>query len=312
MRRISISNIKRSASVIALGTDGFGVGRTVAAAEALMDAYATAGGNLIDCARMYGGGVCEAVVGDWMRERGNRDQLVISTKGGFPGANGEPRLDRASLMADMEASLAALQTDYIDIYWLHRDDPDRAVGDIIDTLNDMMAAGKAGCVGASNWSAERIREANAYAAAHGLRGFEGDQPQWSLARQVVNPDPTLQIMGDDLYRLHRDTGMLCMPFSAQAKGYFAKLLGGGEEMLSPKAKARFHFPENIEIAIRLDMLCREYGCAPAAMGLAWLTNQPFPTIPIISARDEKQLLESLAAGDIVLDQKQVDKLRIML
>lgn len=312
MRRISILNIGKPVSLIALGTDGFGVARTAAASEALMDAYVAAGGNLIDCARMYGDGVCEAVVGNWMQKRGNRDQLVISTKGGFPGPNGEPRLDRASLMADLEASLAALKTDFIDIYWLHRDDPARDVGDIVKTLNDMMACGRVGCVGASNWPAERIREANAYAAANGLRGFEGDQPQWSLARQVVNPDPTLQIMGDDLYRLHRDTGMLCMPFSAQAKGYFAKLLGGGQETLSPKAKARFHFPENIEIAERLGMLCAEYGCAPAAMSLAWLTNQPFPTIPIISARDERQLLESLTAGDIVLQEKQVDNLRAML
>ena len=311
MRRISISNISRPVSVIALGTDGFGVAKTVAAAEALLDAYVAAGGNVIDCARMYGDGVCEQVVGSWMRSRGNREQLVISTKGGFPGKDGAPRLDRGSLLSDLNASLAALQTDFVDIWWLHRDDPARPVSDIMNTLNEMIESGKVGCVGASNWPAERIREANAYAAANGLRGFAGDQPQWSLARQVVNPDPTLQIMGDDLYRLHRETGMLCMPFSAQAKGYLAKLLGGGESTLSPKAKDRFHFPENIAVAERVAKLCGEFGCAPAAMSLAWLTNQPFPTLPIISARDEKQLLESLAAGDILLGGDQVDMLRRM-
>ena len=310
MRRISISNIGKKVSVIALGTDGFGVNRSVEASEALMDAYVAAGGNVIDSARMYGDGVCERVVGDWMKKRGNRGELVLSTKGGFP-LNGVSRLGRDSLMSDLNASMEALQTDFIDIWWLHRDEPARPVSDIMETLNEMIAAGKVGCVGASNWSAERIREANAYAAAHGLRGFAGDQPQWSLARQVVNPDPTLQIMGDDLYHLHRETGMLCMPFSAQAKGYFAKLLGGGAETLSAKAKDRFHFPENIVAAERLAMLCQEYACAPAAMSLAWLTNQPFPTVPIISARDEKQLLESLAAGDILLSDEQVCALRSM-
>ena len=311
MRRISISNIGKPVSVIALGTDGFGVGKSVAASEALLDAYVAAGGNVIDSARMYGDGVCEQVVGSWMQARGNRGELVISTKGGFPGKGGTPRLDRESLMSDLNASLAALQTEFIDIWWLHRDDPTRPVRDIMDTLNEMVGSGKVGCVGASNWSAERIREANAYAAENGLHGFAGDQPQWSLARQVVNPDPTLQIMGDDLYRLHRETGMLCMPFSAQAKGYLAKLLGGGEATLSPKAKDRFHFPENIAVAEHVAELCRELGCAPAAMSLAWLTNQPFPTLPIISARDEKQLLESLAAGDILLSREQADTLRKM-
>ena len=310
MRRISISNIGKKVSVIALGTDGFGVNRSVEASEALMDAYVAAGGNVIDSARMYGDGVCERVVGDWMKKRGNRGELVLSTKGGFP-ANGASRLDRDSLMSDLNASMEALQTDFIDIWWLHRDEPARPVSDIMETLNEMIAASKVGCVGASNWSAERIREANAYAAAHGLRGFAGDQPQWSLARQVVNPDPTLQIMDGETYGLHCETNMLCMPFSAQAKGYFAKLIGGGEEALSPKAKARFHFPENICIAERLRALCAEYGCAPAAMSLAWLTNQPFATVPIISARNPEQLLESLAAGDIVLPDARRDELRTM-
>ena len=317
MRRISLSFLHKETSVIALGTDGFGVSRSPEAAEELLDCYVSAGGNVIDTARMYGRpeigeyGICESVTGAWMAKRGNRVDLVISTKGGYPGMNGKPRLDRASLTGDVQASLDALQTDFIDIYWLHRDDPQRPVADIIDTLNGMIDRGWVGSIGASNWTAQRIREANDYAAAHGMHGFEGTQPQWSLARQVVNPDPTLVIMGDDLFHLQMERNMLCMPFSAQAKGYFAKLIGGGEEALSPKARARFHFPENIAIAERLRTLCAEYGCAPAAMSLAWLTNQPFATVPIISARNPEQLLESLAAGDIVLMDDQRDGLRVM-
>ena len=318
MKKTYLPVFQKEASVIALGTDGFGVNRTREVAEELLDCYVAAGGNVIDSARMYGRpevgeyGICEGVTGEWMAKRGNRDRLILSTKGGYPDVHGRPRLDRQSLLSDVQASREALQAGFIDIYFLHRDDPQRPVGDIVETLNEMIDRGWVGSVGASNWTAQRIREANAYAQAHGLRGFAGTQPQWSLARQVVNPDPTLVIMQDDLFHLHRETDMLCMPFSAQAKGYFAKLLSGGEQALSPKAKARFHFSENIAVAERLQALCEESGCAPAAMSLAWLISQPFATIPIISARDSGQLLESLAAGDITLDAAQRDALRSML
>ena len=318
MRRFTIPGIEKPLSVIAMGTDGFGVGKSITAAEELLDIYTAAGGNVIDSARMYGRpdvgeyGICEKVVGDWMAKRGNRKEMVLSTKGGFPGVAGNRRLDRESLMSDVRESLAALQTDCIDIWWLHRDDPDRPVGEIMDALNEMIALGYVKNVGASNWTPARIRQANAYAQAQGMVGFMGNQPQWSLARQVVNPDPTLHIMDGETYRMHLDTGMLCMPFSAQAKGYIAKLVSGGEDALPAKAKARFHFPENVAIVDRLKGMCDELHCSAAALSLAYLTNQPFATVPIISASRPEQLTDSLTAGDIELTAQQCEFLRAMI
>lgn len=317
MRKISIGCLSKPVAVIALGTDGFGVGRPAELAEALLDAYVAAGGNLLDSARMYGRpaegkyGLCEAFVGRWMERRGNRASLVLSTKGGYPALDGTPRLDRESLMADLSDSLAALRTDFIDLYWLHRDDLSCPVGEIVETVNALLETGHVGGVGASNWSAARIREANDFAAAHGMRGFIGNQPQWSLARQAVNPDPTLQIMDGESYALHRQQALLCMPFSAQAKGYFSKLLAGGEAALSAKARERFHVPENVETGRRLARLCGEFRISPAALSVAWLCNQPFPTIPVISASRVGQLEESLAAGDVRLSAEQVNWLRAM-
>ena len=317
MRKICLDFLSKPVAVVALGTDGFGVGRSEALAEELMDAYVAAGGNLLDSARMYGRpeageyGICEAVVGRWMERRRNRAQLVLSTKGGYPAVNGARRLDRTSLLSDLSDSLTALRTDFIDLYWLHRDDPERPVGDVVESINALLETGHVGGIGASNWSAARIREANAYAHLHGLRGFVGNQPQWSLARQAVNPDPTLQIMDADTYALHREQGLVCMPFSAQAKGYFSKLLSFGEQGLSPKARARFHVPENVDIAHRLAELCGRCGCSPAALSVAWLTNQPFPTIPVVSASSAPQLLDPLGAGDVELTQDEVRWLRAM-
>lgn len=318
MKKFVVPGIEKPMSAIAMGTDGFGVGKSVSAAEELLDIYVAAGGNVIDTARMYGRpdvgeyGICERVTGDWMARRGNRKDLVLSTKGGFPGVDGRRRLDRESLMNDVRDSLAALQTDVIDIWWLHRDDPDRPVEDIMDTLGEMIARGYVKCVGASNWSPERIRLANAYAKAQGMPGFAGNQPQWSLARQVVNPDPTLQIMNGETYRMHMETGMLCMPFSAQAKGYIAKLVTGGEDALPAKAKARFHFPENVAIVEKLKIMCAEMNCSAAALSLAYLTSQPFATVPIISASRPEQLTDSLTAGDITLTAQQCGHLRNMM
>lgn len=317
MRRINLEFLSKPVAVVALGTDGFGVGRPAELAESLMEAYVGAGGNLLDSARMYGRpevgeyGLCEALVGRWMEKKGNREGLVLSTKGGYPALDGSPRLDRSSLLADLSDSLTALRTDFIDLYWLHRDDPARPVGEIVEAVNALLETGHVGGVGASNWAPARIREANAYAEAHGMRGFIGNQPQWSLARQAVNPDPTLQIMDGESYALHRERNLLCMPFSAQAKGYFSKLLSGGEAALSPKARARFHVPENVETAGKLAQLCEREGVSPAAMSVAWLTCQPFPTIPVVSASSVSQLLDTLAAGDVRLSAAEVRGLRAM-
>ena len=151
----------------------------------LLDAALSYGLNSFDCARGYG--AAENSLGNWMKERNNRDRVVVLSKCGNVDQEGNVLVNRAVIEKELAESLAALQTDYIDIYLLHRDDPKTPVSEFIDTLNDAQRAGKIRVFGVSNWTDTRIREANDYAAAHGLNGFSVSSPNFGLAEQVQDP-----------------------------------------------------------------------------------------------------------------------------
>jgi len=153
---------------------------------ALLDAAMELGYNTLDCAHVYGGGGSERAIGRWMQARGNREQVVILTKGCHPNAD-RKRVTPFDLAADLHDSLARLQTDYIDLYLLHRDDPEVPVGPIVEALNHHHREGKIRAFGGSNWRHERIQQANEYARAHGLLPFAASSPHFSLAEQVQDP-----------------------------------------------------------------------------------------------------------------------------
>ncbi len=308
----------RRASVITLGGGGFGSSQSEAQSFEFMDAFVEMGGNFLDTARVYGDlengrlGLSEQVIGKWMSARHNRDAIVLGTKGGHPPLEDmrKGRLDRENLESDMAESLDALQTDYVDVYWLHRDDETRPVGDILETLNLFVQRGQTRLLGASNWSAARIAEANAYAAVHGMQGFGANQPQFSLARQMIVEDETLVQMDGGLYAFHAKTGMPCVSFSSQAKGFYSKLFEGGADSLPDKAKRRFFYPENMAVYERLCKLSAETGYSVGALSLAYLTCQTkFDVFPIAGTSSLKQIEALREAGDAVLTPEQVEYLR---
>lgn len=303
----------RKVSALCMGTGGFGSSLSEEASFEILDAFYAMGGNFLDTARIYGDlehgrfGLAERVIGRWLRARGNRDKIVVATKGAHPPLEDmrKGRLDRESLTSDLNESLDALQIETIDVYYLHRDDASRPVADILDTLNGFIAAGKARCLGASNWSPARLMEANAYAAAHGLKGFAADQPQWSLARQEVCDDDTLYQMDPALYRFHRESGVICAPFSSQAKGFFIKLYEGGEAALSPKARARFYSMRNLRIYQEVLRIHGETGLSVGAISLAFLTGESaFATFPIVGVSRMAQVAALEEAGDARLSADQ--------
>ena len=232
-------------SVIGLGTSEFGGKCPEGAAWEFMDKYMELGGNFIDTARVYGdfvtprNGESEKVIGRWLSSRHCRDKVFLSTKGGHPPMNNmsESRLSWAQIRADLADSLSDLQTDHVEIFWLHRDDPSRPVGEILETLQSLIEEGRTRMTGVSNWSPERIMEANAFADTHGYTPIIANQPQFSLARQKMSLDPTLVTMDEKTWRMHMKTGMVCCCFSSQAHGFFSKLDAGGLNAVSDKVKA---------------------------------------------------------------------------
>jgi aryl-alcohol dehydrogenase-like predicted oxidoreductase len=211
------------------------------------------------------------------------------------------RLDKASIESDVDESLEALGLASVDLYFLHRDETARSVGDILETLNDLVASGKAKLLGASNWSAARIEEANAYAASHGMQGFAVNQPQWSLAFQHHVADKTLIQMDRDTYEMLRKTKLPCMPYSSQAKGFFTKRFELGEERLPFALKRDFVSEDN---ARRYEAVLRVHeatGLSVGAIALAYLTGQPdFLTLPIVGVSKLSQVEALREAADAAL------------
>lgn len=279
--------------------------------ESLLDKYIDLGGNFIDTANIYGkwlpGGEnsSERNIGAWMKERGNRHQLIIATKGGHPhlASMNIPRLSREEVAADLDESLRTLQTDYVDLYWLHRDDESLPAAYILEYLNDFVKEGKIRYFGCSNWKVERILEAARYEVRKGIKGFIGNQMMWNLAhpnKEAIG-DKTMVCMDGKAMRLHNETNLAAVPYSSQANGFFDKLERQGAEALAEGVRKLYYNGENLKRYERVKKLAQELSRSVTEIVLGYLTSQPFTTIPIVGSRTVEQLEDSMSAGDLVLD-----------
>ncbi len=163
MQMIRIEGLEKLVSVLIQGSDYFRPSNYDLVCQVL-DRYVSIGGNTIDTAHVYCGGESEIAIGQWMMERGNRNDIIILTKGAHHDQYG-PRVNREAITNDLFKSLERLKTDYIDLYALHRDDPTVPVSEIVDVLNEHIKAGRIKAIGGSNWTSDRIQEANEYAAS---------------------------------------------------------------------------------------------------------------------------------------------------
>ena len=251
----------------------------------------------------------EKTLGAWMKARGNRQQVVVATKGAHPNLETMhiPRLSPAEIVGDLEASLGHLQTEQIDLYWLHRDDPARPVSEILETLEAQRQAGKIRYYGCSNWRPARLREAQSYAQQHGLSGFAADQPLWNLAQvEYANlGDPTLAVMDGELWALHRELNLACVPFSSQANGFFQKLERGQEARIQGNQRRMYLTPENRARFERAQALKARSGLSTTQIVLGYLLAQPFPTFPVIGPKTQEQLRDSLSAAEAQLSAEDV-------
>lgn len=310
MKTQLLPNSTLAPAVLCLGTADFGAKISREEAFALLDAFVAAGGTFIDTAEIYNDWVAgeksrsEKIIGEWLAQRGNRGQLVIATKGAHPRLHSMsvPRMTRKDIEHDLNASLKNLRTDVIDLYWLHRDDVSTPVENIIDTLNAQVRAGKIKHFGCSNWRADRIRAANAYAAGQGVQGFVANQPLWSLAHvpQAALADQTCVVMDDAMRAMHVESQMACVPYSSQAGGFFQKASSG-----MAASQRMYAGDENLRRARRVQQLSQETGMTISEIVLAYLLSQPFTVFPIIGCRTLDQLNDTLTAHDKRLTPAQI-------
>ena len=313
------TNIK--VSPMGLGTVDAGVkwGKDAASQDSMFGTFIEQGGNLFDCARVYADWVivdgrqevarAERVLGDWMERNHNRHDIVLMTKGGHPVYT-HPNMDlhinrcsKAEMRGDIEASLRTLRTDYIDIYFYHRDDPRIPVEEMVETMQDFVREGKIRAFGVSNWSADRQKAADAYCQKMGYRGIVADQALLNLGAKYMNPlpDDTLVYCKGDLYDYHKDNlNNVMMPYMGNCSGFFHIFSAKGEEAVKGHPYAT---EKNLEMARRLPELTAKYGCAVTNIVLGYFTQEKFPCVPLYGPMDEASIVEAAKTFDIKFDKE---------
>ncbi len=281
----------------------------------LLDAVYACGINAFDTAENYG--LSEISLGNWIKDRNNRDNVIVITKGCHP-YDGADRLSVECLKKDIEQSFQRLQTEYIDIYLLHRDVLSVEVGPIVEILNEYHRAGKIGAFGGSNWTHQRLEEANQYAKNRGLVPFTVSSPNYSLCHQVNDPwggsAGCTTLSGDeniDARKWHAENNMIVLAYSSLGRGLFtgkvrstevekaAKLLGLG-------AANAYCQPENFERLKRCEILAAEKNCTVSQIALAWLLKQKINVYPIVSASKAERIQENMMALQIKLTENEME------
>ncbi|WP_098958534.1 aldo/keto reductase [Pseudonocardia sp. N23] len=275
---------------------------------AVLDAYVAAGGNFIDTADSYfwrkpgnSGGESETIIGNWMAARGNRDSVVIATKvGNLPS---RPGLSAANIAEATDDCLRRLRTDRIDLMYAHKDDESVAQEETLDAFATLVKAGKVRTLGASNFTAERLRSALEISDRDGLPRYEAVQPHYNLMERndfEASQAPLLQ--AEDI---------ACLPYYALAKGFLTgKYRDGGPSVDSVRAEGALEYLDDRGRAVlaALDEIAAGHEVPVAAVALAWLAAQPTVAAPIASARTPEQLAALLPVLDLDLTD---DELRLL-
>lgn len=317
MRRVQLKYTDLQVSPVCIGTVNFGTKIDNKTAEHQLDKFFEQGGNFIDTAHMYGDwvpgikGRSERIIGDWLKKTGIRKNVVISTKGGHPDLSDMDlsKITPERIKKDLDESLEYLKTDYIDLYFLHRDNPDVPAGEFIDVLDEARREGKIRYYGCSNWKTDRIAEAGEFARRHDLTGFVCNQIMWSLADINSNgiADKTLVLMDEKTYEYHKNTGMNVMAYTAAAKGYFTKLYN--KKSISGEISSIYDIPSNRVIFDELVKTAEKMNVSLMEVELAYLMHHDFVCIPIVSFSNDEQLEQGIKSCSTELGPDVVDRLR---
>ena len=308
MKTVKLPGNDKPLSQIIMGTMIIGL-KNYEESAALLDSAMKFGINSFDIAYVYGGGDSERAVGRWMEERKNREQVYIITKGAHP--DGKSKLNPVDITSDLTESLDRLRTDYIDAYFLHRDDPEKEVGPIMDILHEHHAAGRIRAFGGSNWTHTRIAEANAYAAAKNQTQMTVSSPNYGLCEQVDDPwGPGCVTISGDMGREGREfyekTGMPVFAYSSLGRG----MLSGRttrenyREVLDGAAIKAYAHEVNFAKLDRAVELAAKKGVSIPQIALAYLLCQHLKVFPIVGAADERELAEVAAVIDISLTESE--------
>src|ERR1700710_2839124 len=304
-RRLGQSSLQ--VSPITFGCNVFGWTADEKMSFALLDAWVDAGFNFLDTADVYSrwhpgntGGDSEMIIGKWLRARGNRDKIVLATKLGIEMAPGKKGLSRAYMQTAVEDSLRRLQTDYIDLYQSHRDDPETPIEETLSAYGELIKQGKVREIGASNFSPGRLAESLKISTAKGLPRYQSLQPHYSLVERT---------------EFEGKLEDLCLKENIGVIGYYSLASGfltgkyrsssdGKDRVRAPRV-AKYLNDKGFGVLKALDAVAARYNAKPGQVALAWLIARPSVTAPIVSATNPEQLAEMIAAPAIKLDSAAI-------
>jgi aryl-alcohol dehydrogenase-like predicted oxidoreductase len=273
----------------------------------VLDGFLDLGSNAFDTAHVYGEGA-ERTLGAWVADRGVREEVVIIGKGAHPGRSG-PRVTPEAIAADLAESLARTGTDYVDLYLLHRDDPSVPVGPVVEALNEHLAAGRVRAFGGSNWTHQRIREADDYAREHALVPFTASSPNFSLAEQVEEAWGGCLTIGGPSGRearaWYRRTQMPVLAWSSLARGFMVghvtrENFDDVRDTLDGAMVRGFCHEVNFRRLDRARALAAEKGVTVPQLALGYVFNQGLNVFAIVGCRSREELEENLVALDLEL------------
>ncbi|MFF0389444.1 aldo/keto reductase [Kitasatospora sp. NPDC004615] len=303
--RVPLGNSDLSVSQLALGGNVFGWTADEAQSFAVLDAYAAAGGNFVDTADGYSawvpgnsGGESETVIGNWLRSRGNREQIVIATKAGM--APGMDNLKRDTVRRAVEGSLRRLGVERIDLFYTHRDDLDTPVEEVVTTLDELVREGKVRELAASNIGARRLAASLEFAAREGLARYVAVQPHYNLVSRDTYEG--------ELAGVAAAHGLSAVPYYALASGFLTGKYRPGAQVDSSRAQGasrHLETPRGLRVLAALDEAAAAHGAEVATVALAWLAAQPTVATPLASARTVEQLPPLLAAATLRLTEAEL-------
>ena len=289
---------------LCLGGNVFGWTADEAASFAVLDAYAEAGGNFVDTADVYGaranggvGGLSEEVLGRWFGARGNRASIVLATKVGLKQSR--PTLTAANIVAAADESLERLGTDYIDLYYAHRDDDTVPLEETLGAFDSLVRAGKVRYIAASNYTAPRLAEALAISEREGFARYSALQNHYNLLERA-------EFEGDTAPYLVKES-IPSLPYFGLARGFLAGKYRPGVEVESARtgAVAPYRNERGYAVLSVLDEVAAAHSVPVAAVSLAWLAAQPTVAAPIASARTMEQLAELLPSVGLTLSADEI-------
>lgn len=283
-----IPHIDKPISKIVAGTD-YLLGQPREISFAAYDLFWESGGRAFDSAHCYGEN--SRVFGEWLKANGVASQAVLLDKGCHP--YGSPRVTREHMLQDITENHERLGVSYTDLFVLHRDDPSIPISEIVDWLNEFKSLGLIGAFGGSNWSHERIAEANAYAEKSGKQGFSLNNPNMTLAHNSEPLWAGCLTIGSQGREWHTKNQFPLFAWSSMARGYFA-------DTTDPDVIRAYDNEVSRARKVRAKQLAEQLNASPMQVALSWVLNQPFPTFALAGLRTADQVIQAVDATDIEL------------